>query len=234
MATVTSLGSQYNTTAGNKTVTATPAVGDLTVVVDATTGIPPEAVTTISDNNPDGLGVYTQAVGPAVGYGTSGSVSIWVRNDLVGSASSTVFTQTETGSSGGGLLVFTVTGMAWAGMAAVYSSGYVNFGGPGLTPAVIMSLACNAAYPVIAAVANANNPITVAPQTSPAYTEAAKLVYSSPTSGLEIMFIESGETGAFVAWGSTSTSGYGAVAVQLDHSPASSDVQALVLRPRST
>lgn len=218
MATVTSLGSLLNTTAGNKTVTATPAAGDLIVVVEASSGlVPPGATTGISDDNPDGLGTYTQAVGPAVGFSTNGNVSIWIRNALIGTATSTIFTQTETGSSGGGLNVFAVAGMSLTGLAAVYSSGVTNSGGQNSLPTVAMSLTPDTTFPVIAAVANVSTPAGVAPQSSPiVYTEDVDTFYVSPTLGLETMFINSGETDNVIRWGSNSVSQFGAVAVQLD------------------
>jgi hypothetical protein len=65
MATVTSLGSLFNTTGGtptNKFVTATPAVNDLIVVVTANTGA--GRTSAVSDDNPDGLGTTLASDSP--------------------------------------------------------------------------------------------------------------------------------------------------------------------------
>jgi hypothetical protein len=158
-----------------------------------------------------------QVVGPATGAGATGCVSIWIRNALIGTATSTVFTEAENGSSGGGLNVFSVAGMTFAGLAAVYSSGITNSGLAVTTPSVAMSPAPDTTLPVIAAVSNSSLTNAGAP-TSPAYTEALDGSYITPTLGLETMFINSGETRNPITWRNSSPSGYGAVVVQLDTS----------------
>ena len=60
MAAVALLGTvTWATTGGNATVTATPTVGDLIVVVSPSTGLA-GGPTNVSDNNTDGLGTYVQ------------------------------------------------------------------------------------------------------------------------------------------------------------------------------
>src|SRR5215472_6834494 len=114
VSTVTHAGSVWTTTAGNKTVTATPALGDLIVVIAPATGV---ATTGVTDNNTDGLGTYTKIGSSFTGFSTAGDLSVWVRNALVGSASSTIFTAAQGSSTGGGLDVLRVSGMSRTGSA---------------------------------------------------------------------------------------------------------------------
>jgi hypothetical protein len=53
------------------------------------------------------------------------------------------------------------------------------------------------------------------PRGTPAYTERADVGYSTPTTGLEVMSIDSGETGTSIAWGGTSGSAFCSLAIEL-------------------
>jgi hypothetical protein len=224
--TITGLGQAFDNVSGDKTATATPAAGDLIVVVEATTGIgTTPATTSVSDNNPDGHGTYTQAVGPGVGFSTAGQINIWIRNALVNTSASTDFLLSVGSSSGGGLFLFSVTGMSRTGGTAIYSSGISNNGAPHGTPSVAMSVTPAYEFPVIAVAANVNVPCDLDPRTSPvAYTLWVNDGYydintNAALLGVEVMFADAGETTTPIAWESVSVSGWGAVAVQLDASP---------------
>lgn len=215
MATVAHLGTAtWDTNAGAKTVTATPAVGDLIVVVSSFTGVDTLSVT---DNNPDGKGAYTK-IGPTrTGFSTAGNLSVWIRNAFVGSASSTIITTTPNGTStGGGLDCFNVSGMLRAGGSAARQVAGQSTGTSGTTPAPALGKAVLTGNPVIGAVCNGTSPATMTPRSAPAYTEATDLGYATPTTGLETMFINSGETASTITWGSTSGSAFASVAVELD------------------
>lgn len=54
MAAVTRAGNTWDTTAGNKTVTATPAAGDLIVVIAATSGLAGGTISVTDNNSIDG------------------------------------------------------------------------------------------------------------------------------------------------------------------------------------
>src|SRR5262245_7809752 len=124
MAAVTLLGTQtFDTNSGTKTVTATPAVGDLIVLVTAHTGNTSSNAPT--DNNSDGLGTYP-LVETAVKASSADTMRFWIRDALIGSASSTVFTHAPGTSTGGGLGVLKVTGMTRAGAAAELKSGILS------------------------------------------------------------------------------------------------------------
>ena len=124
MAAFTSAGFLWNTTAGtstNKAVTATPVLNDLIVVIAGSSGLA-GGVTSVTDDNTDGFGTtpgYTQIDVDRTGFSTTGVLTMWIRNQLIGSATSTVFTAAQNGSSGGGLEVCRVSGMSIVGLGAV-------------------------------------------------------------------------------------------------------------------
>ena len=90
MAAVTLLGTAtWNTTSGTKTVTATPAVGDLIVIVTANSG---STGTGFAPTDNNSSGTYT-LVNTSVKATSADTMQMWVRNALITSATSTVFTQ---------------------------------------------------------------------------------------------------------------------------------------------
>ena len=155
MATVThATTALWNTTTGtgtNKNVTATPALFDLIVVIGGSSGLS-GGVTSVTDNNADGLGTYSKIGTSFTGFSTTGDLSIWVRNSLVQSATSTVFTAAQNGSSGGGLDVYRISGMWQAGAGAVRSSGGQSTGTAATAPAPVLSETPLTGNPVITAV----------------------------------------------------------------------------------
>jgi hypothetical protein len=227
MATVTALGHAFTTVADNKTVTATPALNDLIVIVAATSGLAGGTIN-ITDNNSGGAGTYTQVDADRTGFSTTGVLTVWVRNSLIGSASSTIFTATQTGSSGGGLSVLGISGMSIVGLGAIRGSGGQSTGTAATTPAPVLlgrvgtvfsgTQAALTGNVVIGAVGNATNPAALTPRSSPAYSEASDLGYGSPTTGLELMFINSGETASTITWGGTSASTFASLAIEVDAS----------------
>jgi hypothetical protein len=211
MAAITLLGTAtFNTTAGTHTVTATPAVGDLIVIVVANSGI--TTVPTVTDNNSSGT--YTAITSARKGSNVD-IMHVFVRNALVGAASSTVFTATGASSTGGGLAVLKVTGMSrFSHDAALRWATQENQAAA--TPAPALAAAVATGNPVIGAVFNATNPATMTPRASPAYTERADVGYATPTTGLEVMSIDSGETASTITWGSASATAFCSIAVELD------------------
>ena len=86
MAAVTLLGTAtFNTASGTKTVTATPAVGDLIVIFAAHTGN--TANTTPTDNNSGGAGTYTRIDG-AFKNASADQLQIFIRTATIASATS--------------------------------------------------------------------------------------------------------------------------------------------------
>ena len=200
----------FNTTNGGaKSVTATPAVNDLIVIVAANSGS--TSTTTAPTDNATG-GTYT-LVNTAVKATSADTMQIYVRNNLITSATSTIFTQNQTTATGGGIVVLKITGMSKVGSAAIVQSAIQSNIASG-TPAPVLGATPKSYNPIIGAVFNASNVATLTPRTG--YTEVADLGYNSPATGLEVMYINSGETSGTITWGSTSPSAFASIAVELD------------------
>jgi hypothetical protein len=232
MAAVTSAGVTFNTTAGNKTVVATPAAGDLIVVIAAHSGRTTAQAPVITDNNADGFGTtaaggYTNCTALASTKATSAdSMWVFVRNRLIGSATSTTFTDTIASDSGGGLEVFRVSAMSIVGQGAIRGGGIQSNQALGTTPTPVLlrrlgvvysgTQAALTANALISAVFNATNPAATTPRSSPAWTGSANTGYTVPAAGLRTAFINSGETASSLAWGGTSATAFCTVAFELD------------------
>ena len=193
---VTLLGATFNTTSGTKTVTATPVLGDLIIIfaaADANGG-----VIAVSDNQG---GVYT-TIATSVRSTSLDTMVAFVRNTLVTSAVSTIYTMTVAVSdTGGGLVVLNIAGMSQAGAGVVRQSAQQdNQIGAGV-PTPTLASAANAGNALVGAVFNGSDPATITPRAG--WTELADLGFGAPNTGIEVMSINSGETAAAIAWGST-------------------------------
>src|SRR6185437_6612583 len=158
MAAVTSLGATFNTSSGTKTVTATPAVGDLIVIVTAHSGNTASVAPT--DNNGTGTYVLVQSCVKATSADT---MQVWVRTALIASATSTVFTHAPGTTSGGGLFVHNVSGMTRIGGNAIRQSAIQSNQAASGTPAPVLPSVPLSANPIIGAVFNATSPATMTP-----------------------------------------------------------------------
>lgn len=209
MAALTALTNLFGTANGTKQATGTPAVGDLIVIVTAHT-VNTSAATPTDDQG----GTYT-LVASAAKASSADTLSIFVRNSLIASAVSTVFTHAPGTTSGGGLVVCKVTGMSRAGSSAIVQSATQANQASG-TPAPTFGAAPASANPIIGAVFNASNPAALTPRTN--FTELFEDGYSSPTAGLEVMSRDSGETATTQTWGSSSATAFSAIVAELDTS----------------
>jgi hypothetical protein len=219
MAAITDAGGTWNTNAGNKTVTATPASSDLIVVVHGMSGWISGDDSTITDNNSDGLGTYTKigASPLATGGGSTGAMWVSIRDALVGSASSTIFTATNTGDTGGGLTVFRVSGMTKTGVTAARQNKgesdqtenppVIDFAGVTLTE-----------NPIILGLFAEDNPHGLTVPTD--FTVGSSTNWGSPTMGVSIAFINSGKTASNYAWSGGAVTDHSEVGVELDTSAA--------------
>lgn len=213
-AAVTLLGSAtFNTTSGTHTVTATPAVNDLIVIVGANTGSVVD--TTPTDDNSGGAGAYTRITG-ALKASSADELHIFVRTALVSSASSTVFTLAPGTTTGGGLAVLKVTGMTQTGAAAVVQSAIQDNIASGV-PTPVLGATPAPGNPIIGAAFTATNPAALTPRAAPVYTERVDTGWASPTTGIEIMSINAGETGTSIAWGSSSSTAFCSLVVELNY-----------------
>src|SRR5215207_1742363 len=215
MAAVTHAGTNFTTQAGNKTVIATPAVGDLIVVIASSTGIA-GGTTAVTD---DQGGTYTLVDSDRTGFSTTGVLNIFVRDTLVGSAVSTTYTAAQAASTGGGLTVLRVSGMTKTGATAVRGSGGQSTGTAGTTPAPVLSATPLTGNPIISAASSGNNPGQPATQRT-GYASHAAVGFGTPTAGLRVTSLDSGETSATLTWASTSSTAFASIAVELDTSGA--------------
>lgn len=223
MATITAAGSTWNSTNSptTHTVVATPAANDLIVVVHGGSGWASGDTSVITDNNSDGNGTYTIiGSGPlSSGGGTTGALWISIRDSLVGSATSTTFTNTEVGLTGGGLTVFRVSGMTRTGASAARQ----NKGESDQTenpPSIAFAAATLTENPIILGVMGEDNPPAL---TAPAdFSETFDSGWTTPTTGVWVGFINSGKTSSSYAWTGGAVTDHNEVGVELDTSSAGS------------
>lgn len=216
VATITNLGTTLNTNSGSHTVTATPAANDLIIIVRAATGS--TTSTPPTDNNSDGNGTYTLAAS-SLKATSADLLEIWVRNFLIGSASSTVFTEAPGTTSGGGLTVYKATGMARAGAMAIKQRASQDNQSANATPALTFSGNIAGPNPVIGAVFNATSSTTAANTHPPIlFAQGSITGYSTPTTGLTTIFNNGGSTGTTITWGAQSPSAFCSAVIELDTS----------------
>lgn len=199
MATWTKAGETWNTTAGNKTVVATPAANDLIVVVAGASGMAgADDISSVTDDNSDGLGTYTR-LDTSTGGGTQGMLTVYVRDALVGSATSTTFTATISGDTGGGLTVMRLAGMAASNVGA---SSYVQVKAQSNQtsnpPSLTFDAATDTANAILLAVFCEDNPAALTPPSG--FTEHTDTGYATPTSGIEVCAVNSGQTDSTYTW----------------------------------
>jgi hypothetical protein len=189
----------------------------LIVIICANTGN--TATTAPTDNNPDGRGTYGTARVNSKKVSSADTLLMFIRDYPIMNTTSTIFSHAPGTSSGGGLTVLKVTGMSRAGSNAEAQTGAVqqnNAGGS--APAPVFGGAVNTNNVVIAAAFNAANVATLSPRSSPLYSEHVDTGYNNPTTGVEVMSVNSGETSATITWGSSSASAFCAAAIELDTS----------------
>lgn len=211
MAAVTLLGSTFNTTTGTHTVTATPAVGDVIVIVAADSGY--TGVGTPTDDNSSG--VYT-LVNSALKNTSADILAVFVRTVVVPAAVSTIFSHAAASSTGGGLAVYAINnGITKSGTTAILQSAVQANQSAG-TPAPVFAAVPTSGNAIITAVFNGTNLGGVAARSSPVYTRDADLGYNTPPNGLDVAHIDTGETSATITWGGASASVYSSIAIEID------------------
>lgn len=158
-------------------------------------------------------------------YRTSAdSVYGFVSDALVSSATSQTvdFDTASDAATGTIIFVFRVSGMTRTGLSAVRQSGKGDNGAAFANPSASFSGAALTGNPVLGCVGNSTSPGTISPTVTPGFTEPAggDLGYSTPTTGGEVQFINSGFTSSTLTWGGNSASAWGALIVELDTSAA--------------
>jgi len=226
MAAVTYAGTTWVTTGGNTTVVATPAVGDAIVVIAATSGLAGGTIN-VSDNQAV-TSTYTQIDVDYTGFSTTGVLTAWVRNNLITAASSTTWTATQTGSSGGGLGVIRISGISIVGLGSIRGCGGQSTGTAGTTPAPVLLRRLGTTFSgtqaaltgnvVISAACNGATAASFTARSSPVYTKDFDNGYNTPATGLCVSHIASGETASTITWGGTSATQFASIALEVDAS----------------
>jgi len=175
---------------------------------------------TITDNNSDGLGTYHKigtATAPlSTGGGTAMAAWISVRNSPIGSASSTVFTTTNTGDTGGGLTVLRFSGFSRFGSSAVKQSKGESTATEN-PPTLTFGATTLTGNPIVLACFGEDNPLAITPPTG--FTEADDTGWATSTSGIEVCWDDSGNTATVFSWTGGATTDHNDVGIELDASP---------------
>jgi len=226
VAAVTYAGTTWDTNAGNKTVVATPAVGDAIIVIAGTSGLA-GGTTSVTDNQAVASS-YTQIDVDYTGFSTTGVLTAWVRNSLITAASSTTWTAAQASSSGGGLGVIRISGISIVGLGSIRGCGGQSSGGAGTTPAPVLLRRVGTTFSgtqaaltgnvMVSAVCNGATAASMTVRSAPAYTEDFDNGYSVPGTGLCVSHIASGETASTITWGSTSATTFASIAFEVDAS----------------
>jgi hypothetical protein len=226
MATIAGAGGTFNTSSGTKTFTVTPQLGDLIVIFTAHTGNTSAAAPT--DDQADGSSYAEISACACVKAASADQMRVFVRQNLIQAAVSTIFSHAPGASSGGGLYVFAVRGLARTGANAVRQGAKQDNQASG-TPTPVLGSAALTGNCLAGVVFNAANPATMTPRSSPAWSEVTDTGYNVPTTGLEVAGINSGETASSIAWGSSSASAFCAAVVEFD---CSAEVRAELNAPQ--
>ena len=217
MATITDRGDLWDTS--NNTAHSLPSftanADDLIVVVHGMSGWASGDTSLITDNQG---GAYTQiGANPlSTGGGTNGALWISIRTTLIG-AVAVIITETPTGSTGSGLTAYTVAGMTRTGAdAALQNNGEsTQTENP---PVIAFGNATLTANPIVLAVFGEDNPPALTAPTG--FTETFDSGWATPTSGIEVCFVNSGQTASSYSWTGGNLADHNEVGVELDTSAA--------------
>lgn len=225
VASVSVLGRLFDTNSGTHTVTATPAVGDLIVIIQANTGNTTNTAPT--DNNSGGAGTYT-LINSALKATSVDNMNVYVRTALVTSATSTIFSAAAGTTTGGGLTVYKVTGMTKTGATAVKQSAVQANQATATVPAPALGSALVSPNPVITAVFNATGTATSTQLHNPLMTAMDAISsWATPTAGFLSAYNSGGSPSNTITWGSQSPSAFCSLAIELDSSGTASTVRQL-------
>lgn len=216
--TTTKLGITWTTTAGDKTVTATSVTGDMILVV---TGQQGGTYGAVSDN--DG-GTYTE-IGTGAFQNTSASkLRMFVRNAFVASGKSTIYTSTQTSSTGGGLAVFRITGLSRTpAQGLVRASGKQENQAAG-TPAPAFPQAALTTSNLFGAVLTSTNGSANCAIPSGWATEDYDQGFTNNPQGIEIAHRDGGDTSTTITFGAATPSVFASLIAELDSTSPNASV----------
>lgn len=212
MGTASLAAQTFTTTAGNKTTASfTPAAGDILVAFCQTTGI--AAGTTAVSDTQSGSWTFLNPPGHVAQGSNTTRLGFWVRAGRVAASSMTV-TATQASSTGGGLIIFRLAGVRRTGTGIVRSYGSQDTQTAGTTPAPVLNLTPLPTSIILIGLLCATATNCAVPRSG--YTESIDTGYSSPTTGVEFQFLNSGETSATLTFGGTTASAYCDIGIEID------------------
>lgn len=215
LATVVSSGAGGGTSGtGDRTASITPSTSEL-IVAFASFSDNTQAAPTMTD---DRGGAYTLIARASWGGGVNNS-AVYVRNTLTTTrATHVVKLDTDTNSAGEIELV-NVSGMSRTGAAAVLQVGSASEQSATTTPSVSFGAATLSSSIIIGGVASGDT--TTTPPSG--WNELRDASQATPTTALEIAS-KASYTSSSVTWGATQSTGYAALAIELDASPPPNDL----------
>lgn len=221
MATIVAVAGTASTTGGQTLASAafTPSAGDLLVVFLFASGS--VTVPTMSSSI---AGVTFSSITSALARTSADTLTLFIANNFTTSASQTVTSgNMGAGCTGAIIMILQVTGMLRTGKDGIRQTAIQSNQAAAGTPTPVFGVACLTGNPTIGAVGNATSPATMTPPTN--WTEGTDVGYSTPTTGGEDIFRNSGFTGTSMPWGGTSASAFGDIGAELDTSTAVTGIQ---------
>jgi len=207
----------------------TPAAGDLLVAFVVTSG------TDNSGQMTDSQSLGWDLVAATLKNTSADQVLMFVSRATAAASSMTVtYNCPEDAATGAIVAVFSVSGMTRLGSAAVRQYTVVPNAAAG-TPAPAFAASALTGNPTLGVIGNSTSPAGLTPPTG--WTEPTGAItvgtngdtgYSTPTTGGEFVYRDSGFTGTTITWGSASASAYGAIIAELDASAAPTDLITVV------
>jgi hypothetical protein len=200
------------------TASFTPAVGDLLLVFVVASGTVAAGTCTESVAET----TFTK-VTSCLKNSSADTNYLFIANKLLTSGTARTVTFDCTGDAATGAIV-TVYRIAylgrWGSNAIRQSAVQANQAATG-TPAPAFTTAALTTNPVLGLVGNsatAANSMSPPTGTTPTWNEGSDNAYSTPSTGSETIWINSGFTGTTVTWGSTCATAFGSIIVEVDAS----------------
>jgi hypothetical protein len=187
----------------------TPEAGELLVAFVVASGT--TAAGSMSDSQSLGFTQITRATK----NGGLDTIYCFVANTLAEATAMTVtFNCTGDASTGVVTMVAGVSGISRTGAAAVLQSAVQNNQNPGTTPAPAFAASAQSGNPTLGVIGNLINPANLTPPAS--WIERSDTGHATPQNGAEYVSRDSGFSGTTITWGSTSTTTFGAIIIELD------------------
>ena len=195
----------------NRTVTGTPAVGDLWILLVSLSGNTSGTVTATDTNG----GKYV-ALPNALFGASANNLVVLVRTQFFANTTPTTVTVNSGSNTAGEIVVLAYQGLSFPGLNAVRNSGSQANQAASGTPAPLMGGSALVSNPILSVIANSSDPGGV---TKPSgWTLQQDAGQNTPNTGITVATLDSGFSGTTVTWGGPSATGFASYAVELDAS----------------